>query len=70
MNTSAHDSVLTHDFTKSEREIDENNARVILAIVERNENPFKRMVTQKQLYNILNLEVMTQEISQQLSSGN
>ena len=50
VNTIAYDSVLKNDFTKSETVNGENN---VLALTERNENPFKVATTQKQLHIIL-----------------
>ncbi|KAG1696934.1 Alpha-N-acetylgalactosaminidase [Nymphon striatum] len=68
--TSAYDSVVNHAFKKSETVMGERYVQAILAVIERNENPFQGGTVELKLHNILTQEVMTGEIRKQLLGVN
>ena len=57
---------VSNSFSKCETEFGERNIQAILTIIENNENPFRKDITEPKLHNIMTQEVMTDEIRNQL----
>ena len=66
VNITAYDSVINHNFNKSETTSSERNVQAIMDVIERNENPFQIAPMELKLHNILTQEVMIDDIRTQL----